>query len=251
MCIRDRSPFSTELVDIQADVREFFGWDESRDLESAIDLLNRVESSSVENWLRHNRAVTLSKLFRRMVIRESNIAIIGAAIEPEEVIEILETPTIIVSADGASGVISELPTSLSEKAWSRVSCVVSDADGGEGTTEAVKRALPIVLHAHGDNIEDWTNLVEFAESQPNSPELILTHQTSTEIQGMFNPGGFTDGDRAASFLTALGVKVDRIGIYGTRSDFVGRWSGATDQLQKMEKLRWMEKSLRIQGLWKD
>ena len=247
----DLSPFVPELVEIQGEVRDFFGWDESRDEESARDLLNRVESSFVQSWLRHNRAASLSRLFRRMVMRESEIAILGAAIEPQEVIDILETMAIIVSADGASGVFSELPKTLSERAWSRVSCVVSDADGGQGTIEAVKRAVPIVLHAHGDNRDDWRNLVELAESLPNPPELILTHQTSMEIPGMFNPGGFTDGDRAASFLTALGVKIGRIGIYGTRIDSVGRWSGSTDEPQKMEKLRWMEKSLRLQGLWND
>ena len=66
--------------------------------------------------------------------------------------------------------------------------MVSDADGGQGTIEAVKRAVPIVLHAHGDNRDDWRNLVELAESQPHPPELILTHQTSMDIPGMFNPG---------------------------------------------------------------
>ena len=29
--------------------------------------------------------------------------------------------------------------------------------------------------------------------------LVLTHQTDEAIPGMHNPGGFTDGDRAACF----------------------------------------------------
>tara|TARA_B100000686_G_scaffold318772_1_gene368878 strand:+ start:4160 stop:4927 length:768 start_codon:yes stop_codon:yes gene_type:complete len=245
----DLTPYSPALVEIQTEVREHFGWTESDDIESAQEMLRRVEESSVEVWARHNRAVSLSKIFRRIVIRESKVAILGAAVEPDEIISILGSPTLIVAADGASGVISEIPETLSEKAWSRVVCIVSDADGGEGTQQAVRRSIPIVLHAHGDNREDWANLLDLSESQTNPPELILTHQTQTDIHGMHNPGGFTDGDRAACFLTALGAKKENIKLLGTRSDVVGRWSGATHEPSKLQKLQWMEKILETQGLW--
>tara|TARA_Y100001960_G_scaffold333459_1_gene438704 strand:+ start:2222 stop:2989 length:768 start_codon:yes stop_codon:yes gene_type:complete len=244
-------PSNEALVEIQDEVREYFGWHESDDLASAQELIHRVEASSIENWARHRRAASLSKLYRRIVIRASPIAVLGAAIEPEEVVRILGTPTLIVAADGASGVISELPRSLSDKAWSRMACIVSDADGGPGTIQAVMRCVPIILHAHGDNREDWLSLVEIAESQPHPSDLILTHQTSSTIDGMHNPGGFTDGDRAACFLTSLGVVPGLIMMYGTRTDIVGRWSGSTDEPRKMEKLRWMDRSLRIQGIWDD
>ncbi len=245
----DLSPAQLALIEMQDDVRSHFGWDESDDLSSALELLQRVEGSSVEKWARHNRAAALSRLYRRLVIREPKIAILGAAIEPHEVVRILEFPTLIVAADGASGVLSELPPSLSELAWSRIACVVSDADGGDGTVKAVSRAVPIILHAHGDNREDWLSLVQEAETQATSPDLVLTHQTSSIINGMHNPGGFTDGDRAACFLTALGVGPVSISMLGTRTDTVGRWSGNTDETRKSEKLRWMERSLKIQGLW--
>ena len=247
----DLSPYEPALVEIQDEVRAHFGWNESDDLASAQELLLRVEKSSTGNWARHNRAASLSRLYRRMVIRNSRIAILGAAIEPEEVVRILDLPTLIVPADGASGVISELPQTLSDMAWSRIACIVSDADGGEGTMQAVKRSIPIILHAHGDNREDWLSLVEVAESQPSPCDLVLTHQTSSAINGMHNPGGFTDGDRAACFLTALGVSPNSIRMLGTRTDIVGRWSGTTNESRKAEKLRWMERSLRIQGLWMD
>ncbi|MBR79720.1 MAG: hypothetical protein CMA88_02925 [Euryarchaeota archaeon] len=247
----DLSPSQTALIEMQDDVRSHFGWEESDDLSSAHELLQRVEISSIETWARHNRAASLSRLYRRLVIREPNIAILGAAIEPSEVIRILESPTLIVAADGASGVLSELPQSLSELAWSRIACIVSDADGGHGTVTAVSRSVPIILHAHGDNREDWLSLVQKAESQTNPPDLVLTHQTSSKINGMHNPGGFTDGDRAACFLTALGVSLSSIRMLGTRADIVGRWSGSTDEPRKSEKLRWMERSLKIQGLWAD
>ncbi len=242
------SPLIGSLIEIQNDVRNHFGWGESDDLTSALELIHRVEASQSENWARHNRAASLSRLYRRLVIRNPHVAILGAAIEPEEVIQILDTQALIVAADGASGVLSELPRSLSDRAWSRMVCIVSDADGGKGTMHAVTRSIPIILHAHGDNREDWLSLVELAESQPNPPDLVLTHQTSSTIDGMHNPGGFTDGDRAACFLTALGVESSYIMMLGTRADIVGRWSGSTNEPMKLEKLQWMEKSLRIQGI---
>ena len=247
----DLVPYLSTLVELQRDVREYFGWTESDDIESARAMLLRVENSSVEKWARHNRAVSLSRLFRRLVIRKARVAILGAAIEPEEILDILSEPILIVAADGAAGVISEIPGSLSEKAWSRVACMVSDADGGEGTVQAVRRSIPIFLHAHGDNRQDWESLLGVAEDQVNPPELVLTHQTPERIVGMHNPGGFTDGDRAACILTALGVSKNQIKMLGTRTDVVGRWSGKTQEQTKIEKLQWMSRILSIQGLSMD
>ena len=247
----DLAPSLPSLIDLQSDVREYFGWDESDDLESAQAMIQRVETSLQEKWARHNRSISLSKIFRRLVIRNPEVAILGAAIEPEELVRILSEPTLIVAADGAAGVISEIPNSLSEKAWSRVALIVSDADGGEGTIEAVRRAVPFFLHAHGDNRREWESLLEFAEERASVPDLILTHQTQEKIPGMYNPGGFTDGDRAACILTALGVSSNRIRMLGTRTDVVGRWSGKTQEKTKMKKLQWMRRILSIQGLWED
>ena len=247
----DLEPSLPSMIDLQSDVREYFGWDESDDLESAQAMIQRVETSLQEKWARHNRSISLSKIFRRLVIRNPEVAILGAAIEPEEVVRILSEPTLIVAADGAAGVISEIPNSLSEKAWSRVALIVSDADGGEGTIEAVRRAVPFFLHAHGDNRREWESLLEFAEERASPPDLILTHQTQEKIPGMYNPGGFTDGDRAACILTALGVSRNRIRMFGTRTDVVGRWSGKTQEQMKMKKLQWMRRILSIQGLWED
>ena len=42
------------------------------------------------------------------------------------------------------------------------------------------------------------------------PHLTLTHQANVELEGMHNPGGFTDGDRALCFIHALGVRSKRL-----------------------------------------
>ena len=244
----DLSPVDPVLIELQDEVREFFDWDLGDDVDSAELLLARVEESEIDMWARHNRLVAIARLFRRLVIRDSEIAVLGSAIEPIELVSALERPTLFVAADGASGVLSELPGSLSEKAWSRLVCVVSDADGGDGTEQAVKRSVPFILHAHGDNKQDWSALLDIAETMANPPSLVLTHQVPKAIDGMHNPGGFTDGDRAVCFLRALGVRTDRISVLGTRTDLVGRWSGATQEQTKLQKLSWMARFLDIQGV---
>ena len=244
----DLLPHDNQLVQIQEQVRNFFNWDVKFDIESAIQLLSTVESTRIENWTRSQRSVTVANLRRRLVLRESKIAVLGAAVEESEIISMLESPTLFVAADGAVGVLSSLPDSISERAWSRLVCVVSDADGGVGTIEAVKRSIPIILHAHGDNISSWRNLLGIAVNITNPPRLVLTHQTSENIDGMYNPGGFTDGDRAICFLKALGVPNERILLLGTRTDIVGKWSGETNPEEKLIKLQWMAKVLDIIGI---
>jgi uncharacterized Rossmann fold enzyme len=237
-----------QLIQIQDEVREFFGWDVAFDIDSAQELLSVVEAFPIDAWTRPQRAVTVANLRRRLVLRDVKIAVLGAAVEQSEVISLLESSSLIVAADGAAGVLSSLPESISERAWSRLVCIVSDADGGAGTIAAVKRSIPVALHAHGDNFDSWKNLLQIAAKMAHPPRLILTHQTLEKIEGMHNPGGFTDGDRAICFLLALGVQIENISLLGTRTDVVGEWSGETDVSEKLVKLQWMNKVLKIIGI---
>ena len=244
----DLLPLNDKLIKVQEEVRNFFDWNIESDIESAEQLLSTVESTTIEIWARPQRSVTIANLRRRLVLRETKIAVLGAAVDESEIISMLESPTLFVAADGAVGVLSSLPESISERAWSRLVCIVSDADGGAGTIEAVKRSTPIILHAHGDNISSWRNLLEIAINMQNPPRIVLTHQTPKKIDGLHNPGGFTDGDRAICFLVALGVPIERILLLGTRTDVVGKWSGATNPEEKLIKLQWMAKVLSIIGI---
>ena len=237
-----------KLILIQDEVRDFFGWDIESDTESAMQLLSAVELFSIDSWTRSQRLVTLANLRRRLVLRDTKIAVLGAAVEESEVRSLFETSTLIVAADGAVGVLSSLPESISERAWSRLVCIVSDADGGDGTNAAVERSIPVILHAHGDNFESWKNLLTLASNIITPPRLVLTHQTPDKIEGMHNPGGFTDGDRSICFLVALGVPISNISLLGTRTDIVGKWSGETNPVEKLVKLQWMAKVLDIIGI---
>ena len=242
------STTNNKLIQIQDEVRDFFGWDIESDTESAMQLLSAVELYPIEAWTRSQRLVTLANLRRRLVLKDTKIAVLGAAVEESEVKSLLDTTDLIVAADGAVGVLSSLPESISERAWSRLVCIVSDADGGEGTTAAVKRSIPVILHAHGDNFDSWKEILTLAANIQTPPRLVLTHQTPKKIEGMYNPGGFTDGDRSICFLVALGVPIANISLLGTRTDIVGKWSGVTNPAEKLIKLQWMAKILQILGV---
>jgi uncharacterized Rossmann fold enzyme len=240
----DLLPVVDELLVIQTEVREHFGWKLNPDYNSALSMLEAVEASEINDWTRPRRAATVAGLIRRMVLRPTEVAVLGAAVEVEEVLRVLERPVLLVAADGSAGVLSTLTDSTAERAWSRLACVVSDGDGGQGIIEAVKRGIPVFLHAHGDNVSEWESLLEIAAGASTPSPLVLTHQTPATIPGMHNPGGFTDGDRAVCVVRSMGVPKESITMLGTRADVVGRWSGVTDAETKMEKLQWMDKVLR-------
>jgi len=240
----DLLPVDDELLAIQTEVREHFGWKLDTDTSSARSMLEAVEASQIDNWTRPRRAANVAGLIRRMVLRPTEVAVLGAAVEADEVLRVLERPALLVAADGSAGVLSTLPNSTAERAWSRLACIVSDGDGGQGTIEAVKRGIPVFLHAHGDNFAEWESLLEIAAGAATPSPLVLTHQTPTSIPGMHNPGGFTDGDRAACVVRSMGVPKEAITMLGTRIDVVGRWSGVTHAETKMEKLQWMDRVLR-------
>ena len=172
------------------------------------------------------------------------IVIIGAAVTSLEIIELLKSNNFFILADGSGAVFSTLSDSLAEVAWARSVCVVSDGDGGLGLTLAIQNEVPVILHAHGDNISSWSKVIDDSISYNTKLKLILTHQLPDKIEGMYNFGGFTDGDRAVCFIRSIGVPKERILIIGTRTDIVGQWSGVTNNKLKMSKLKWMEKDIK-------
>ena len=173
------------------------------------------------------------------------IVIVGAAVTSFEIIKILKNNNFLILADGAGAVFSTLDDELEEEAWSRSLCVISDGDGGSGLTKAIQKEIPLILHAHGDNILSWTKVIDYILSSDIEMKIVLTHQLPKKIDGMYNFGGFTDGDRAVCFVHSIGVPKERIVMIGTRTDIVGKWSGITDKELKLSKLKWMEKVLQI------
>ena len=204
-------PVNQELVLIQDEIRKFFGWSLESDIESAINLSKFCKNPT------HSLSL------------EGKVTVVGAA-APLGYIPTL--PTIV--ADGAIGALEN---------YSKVVLIVSDGDGTPHLENALNKGIPICLHAHGDNTSAWKNVLSLIDEHQ---EVILTHQTPNDIEGMHNPGGFTDGDRAVCIAFALGA--EEVELIGFSSNEVGSWSGVTDEKRKLIKLKWMSKVLRLLSL---
>ena len=238
-------------ISIQDEIRTAFGWELEDDLQSAHALKAYCTQKSIDSWSKEGRTSELEKLSVNMaadLALSRTITILGAAAEVEDVLAAIESDYAIIAADGAIGVLTELSDWHQEKAWRRMRFIVSDGDGDfQHLIEAARRDIPFVLHAHGDNQEVWYELLELISE--HAPPLVLTHQTPAQIIGMYNPGGFTDGDRAVCIAMALGARAGNLMLAGFRTDVIGKWTGKTIPTQKMKKLQWMEKVLKQRGLY--
>ncbi len=239
------SALDSRLVQIQDEIRRDFGWRLQDDLDSAKDLLWYCESKSklVPSWSQNGRRQTTSEL--QNALNFSPLTILGAAAEPEDVNDAILEGQRLIAADGAVGVLNE--SEYPGIAWDSLLCIVSDGDGEMADLmKAAQKGVPFVLHAHGDNVKQWIELLEVLILH-NTP-LILTHQTPENLQEMHNPGGFTDGDRAVCFALSQNVAIEQIHLRGFRTDSIGRWTGRTNPERKMRKLEWMSRVLDIAGV---
>jgi len=200
-----------DLILIQDEIRESFEWDLASDIKSAKSLLAQCVNP------------------KPSVKFQSKVTVVGAAAEKG-----LRTDFPTIVADGAIGAIEDL---------SKVALIVTDGDGTPHLEKALNMGIPICLHAHGDNIESWQRILSLIDE---NQQVILTHQTPEEIVGMYNPGGFTDGDRAVCIALALGAT--EVELVGFSTNDVGQWSGVTDKKRKLIKLKWMERVLNILSL---
>jgi hypothetical protein len=82
-----------------------------------------------------------------------------------------------------------------------VDCMVTDLDEPPATARTLTaRGIPVVAHAHGDNLEAVREYVpEF------TTEHVLPTTQAEPVAHVHNVGGFTDGDRAAFLADTLGA----------------------------------------------
>lgn len=233
------NPAQHGLLSLQDEVRDAFGWSEEADALSASDMSNLFQKEAPygrREWVMTSRQSALSTL-KQSICSAKRLVVVGAGSESVSVNDYPQA--LFVAADGAVGAVDDL---------TRVLCVVSDGDGAEHLERAAQAGVHIVLHAHGDNHDVWMRLVEAWSQLERTPPLTLTHQSNVELEGMHNPGGFTDGDRALCFIHALGRSLEEIECVGFRTDVVGPWSGTTNPERKKRKLAWMEESMRRLGV---
>ena len=232
-------PAADALLSLQDEVRHAFGWSEEADELSASEMSQQFLKDApygCSEWESTTRHSALLKLKQSICFAE-RLVVVGAG---SESISVSDFPgALFVAADGAVGAVDDL---------TKVLCVVSDGDGSEHLERAAQAGVHIVLHAHGDNHDVWVRLVKAWAQFEHPPHLTLTHQANVELEGMHNPGGFTDGDRALCFILALGRSLEEIECVGFRTDVVGPWSGTTNPERKKRKLVWMKESMRRLGV---
>lgn len=237
---KDQS-LESRLLQIQDEIRSSFDWSLESDVDVAEWLVDEMTNKGHSNWSLDGFSSNWRDVKSQLLGDQGHICVVGAAVEKYEVEMAIQQNHSLIIADGAGGVFSEMD--VPSDGWSRAIAIVTDGDGGRGLDEAIERGVPIFLHAHGDNQMVLESLI----SRLGNCRISLTHQTPHEIMGMRNPGGFTDGDRAACIAIAMGVKVNRIELLGTRSDVVGKYSGATNPERKLKKLVWMKSILEELG----
>ena len=231
------------LVAIQHEVRAHYGWAYADDANSAEGLrraCNEHPDAEALGWSAEGRRATLEALVQRLEDAQ-NVVLVGAAVVEEDLNGKWPEKTVFLAADGAVGACFGKVDVL---------CVVTDLDGGVHLHEAVRQGIPLIVHAHGDNVARWQACTATWAKQGGAA-LVLTHQTDETYPDMHNVGGFTDGDRAACLLAALGVPLEHVQFVGYAVDHVGPWSGATDPVRKLDKLKWMERILNLLNVgWK-
>lgn len=129
---------------------------------------------------------------------------------------------VLISADGATSVVLK---------YRVPDVIVTDLDGNvNDQLKAWRRGSWMIVHAHGDNIEQIREVVPMLKKR-----VIGTTQVKP-FGKLHNFGGFTDGDRAAFMTHELGASK----IYLAGMDIggkIGKYSGSKDVKRKLVKLR--------------
>ncbi|MEF8832452.1 MAG: 6-hydroxymethylpterin diphosphokinase MptE-like protein [Candidatus Thermoplasmatota archaeon] len=109
--------------------------------------------------------------------------------------------------------------------------MVTDLDGDiELQRDLNLKGVPAVIHAHGDNIKKIKNWAEKFEGR-----VVSTCQCNPPEKGIYNFGGFTDGDRACFIAEHFGA--EKVVLNGWDFDHPFE----SDNSEKLKKLRWAKK----------
>ena len=133
----------------------------------------------------------------------------------------------LLAADGA--------TSTLLRAGILPQVIVSDLDGDfDDQVEANGRGSVVFVHAHGDNMDAVRRYVPRFRG-----DVVCTCQCAP-VEGVFNFGGFTDGDRAACIASSLGAS--RIRLLGFDFENPSEKPGRAPEV-KARKLVWARRIL--------
>lgn len=187
-----------------------FGYDKSKDLESARLLAGMVTGRSER---------TLAELKEGF---PGSVVICGGGPCLQEELSSARLEGYVVAADSAVSVL--LDSGISPD------MIVTDLDGiVEDQAELNAKGSVVFVHAHGDNRPAIQRYVPEFRGR-----LVGTCQCPPP-PSLFNFGGFTDGDRAACICAALGAS--NLVLRGFDFDFPSDKSGSRRDV-KRRKLKW-------------
>ncbi len=197
-------------------ILEDFGFSRSRDEEAARllqDLLRGREQ---------RLPVARERIYGHDVVVCGNAPSLGLELDGLESVKCRENITII-AADGATatllnhGIVPDI--------------VVTDLDGPfEAILLANLRGAVVVVHAHGDNLDALRRCV------PQLKDVLGTVQCRPP-EGLYNFGGFTDGDRCVFLAKELGAASIKLVGFDFKDESVTP--------RKRKKLAWAKKLIDI------
>lgn len=189
-----------------------FGFSKAKDLESAQWLASQTGKGGVRA-LEQTR-----KDFPQSVL------VCGGGPGLADEISSLTIKEYVIAADSAASALMEANV--------RLDMIVTDLDGiVEDQVEANGRGTVVFVHAHGDNMKALRRYTGLFKGP-----LIGTCQCPPP-PGVFNFGGFTDGDRAACIAAELGAK--KIFLAGFDFEHPSEKEGRSREV-KLRKLRWAQ-----------
>ena len=184
------------------DIRQQFGYSTEKDQNAANILSNMLKKKSLD-----------LKVLQRKIARR-HVMVIGAGDSLIQNIKFVKKNRKFVKivADGATEALIENHI--------KPDIVVTDLDGDISFLRKAERVgAIIVVHSHGDNIEELKKIV------PTLRRVIGTTQVMP-VENVYNFGGFTDGDRCVFLADEFGAEEivlvgmefgDRIGVHSKRS----------------------------------
>jgi len=190
-----------------------FGYDEIKDMEAAKIAVKVTRNLAGEKEIKE-------------IIMGKHVAICGAAMQEADIGRL--AGKVIVAADETASFL------LAHHVIPHM--IVSDLDGNvEDIIEANKRGALAIVHAHGDNVERLKKWLPKFEGK-----VVLTTQ-SKPFNGIYNFGGFTDGDRA--YCIARHFHACRIFLIGFDFENVVEKEGKDNEIKK-RKLKWAERIIK-------
>ena len=198
------------------DICSEFGFSEAADAEAA-EMLSAMIADRSKASLDMLRASNVPR----------TIVLCGGGGTLEDDIEHISRNDYVVAADGATSAL------MNHRLVPEV--IVTDLDGTvKDQVDANAEGCVVFVHAHGDNVQALERWVGDFRGR-----LIGTCQ-GYPVKGVFDFGGFTDGDRAACIMTELGaVRIRLAGFDLERpSDKPGRPFET-----KLRKLAWARRIL--------